>query len=200
MKLHLAHHINQSKSVINKLLEWFFLFGFPRKVHSDGGPQFRSEFVAFCEKFSIVHELSSPYNSQSNGVAEASVKNVKNLMLKSNPADFDENFSIWSTTRGNRLDSPASLFFKCHICTSVPILPSFQPLTITSNRRHNTQVDKLKPFASGTKVQVQNHCTNQWMDIGHFIDIRPVGQSYSIQFTDGSTHIRNHCYIHLYYK
>ena len=69
---------------------------FPRIIRTDGGPQFRSEFHDFCTKFSIIHEVSSPYHPASNGAAEAGVKAVKALMLKSGPSTFEESFH-WPT-------------------------------------------------------------------------------------------------------
>ena len=51
-------------------------------IRTDGGPELRSEFVAFCDDNGISHELSSPYNPQANDLAESGIKNVKNLFLK----------------------------------------------------------------------------------------------------------------------
>ena len=51
-------------------------------MRSDGGPQYRAELDAFCVRNIITHELSSAYNPQSNGLAEAAVKNVKQLLEK----------------------------------------------------------------------------------------------------------------------
>ena len=55
---------------------------FPSILRSDGGPQFRSEFDEYCKKNSIKHELSSPYNPESNGLAESAVKNQKSIILR----------------------------------------------------------------------------------------------------------------------
>ena len=62
------------------LSDWFNLLGWPQVIRSDNGPQFRSEFAEFCEINEIKHETSSPYNLQSNSLAEAAVKNAKTLL------------------------------------------------------------------------------------------------------------------------
>ena len=72
-----------SATVIRVLTELFDTFGWPLSLRTDGGPQFRSEFKAFCVAHDISHELSSPYHPESNGHAESAVKNVKHLMEKS---------------------------------------------------------------------------------------------------------------------
>ena len=49
-------------TVTGQLADWFTEFGWPSAIRTDGGPQFRSEFMQFCEQHGIKHELSSPYN------------------------------------------------------------------------------------------------------------------------------------------
>ena len=71
-----------SLAVIKVLTSWFNTFGWPNVIRSDGGPQFCSEFVQFCDENGIRHELSSPYNPRPNGLAESGAKIVKNLLLK----------------------------------------------------------------------------------------------------------------------
>ena len=53
-------------------------------ISNKDSPQFRSEFTQFCEQYGIKHELSSPYNPESNGLAEAAVKNVKAIITRCN--------------------------------------------------------------------------------------------------------------------
>ena len=72
-----------SSAVCKQLNEWFWSWGKPCIIRSDGGPQFSSaEFHAWCVEHDIKHEVSSPVNPSSNGLAEAGVKQVKHLMLK----------------------------------------------------------------------------------------------------------------------
>ena len=70
-----------TQSVINVLETWFNILGWPSNIRSDGGPQFMGPFKKWCAN-NIKHELASPYNPQGNGLAEAGVKNIKNLLAK----------------------------------------------------------------------------------------------------------------------
>ena len=71
-----------TESVIKQLTHWFQLLDWPETIRSDSGPQYRREFDEFCEENDVKHELSSPYNPQSNGLAEAAEKNAKQLLTK----------------------------------------------------------------------------------------------------------------------
>ena len=70
-----------TETVTGQLSSWFAEYGWPTSIRSDGGLQFRTEFSTFCQNNGIRHELSSPYNPESNGLAEAAVKNIKTLIL-----------------------------------------------------------------------------------------------------------------------
>ena len=65
--------------------------GWPRSIRSDAGLQFCGKFPTFCVGNNIEHHLSGPYNPKSNGLAEATVKNVKYLLQKclANGEDVD---------------------------------------------------------------------------------------------------------------
>ena len=79
-----------TSTILNVLIKWFKLFGYQSVIRSDVGPQFRSEFDNFCASKNITHELASPYNPQSNGLAENAVKQAKHLLIKS--LENNENF------------------------------------------------------------------------------------------------------------
>ena len=76
-----------TRAILKTMTTWFYDFGFPRVIRSDGGPQFRTEFEQYCRSNGITKELSSPYNPQSNGLAESAVKQVKYLMKKVGSTD-----------------------------------------------------------------------------------------------------------------
>ena len=71
-----------TKAIIHHLKQRFNDFGWPKHIRTDGGPQFRSEFKEFCAAHGIKHELSSPYNPESNGLAETAVKSLKGIVLQ----------------------------------------------------------------------------------------------------------------------
>ena len=65
---------------------WFASYGVPEKLLTDGGPPFNgSAFTQFCQEFGVVHVRSSPQHHESNGHAEARVKEAKTLLRKSGP-------------------------------------------------------------------------------------------------------------------
>ena len=100
--------------VTSVLMRWFQDFGFPKSIRTDGGPQFRSGFDLWCKENSIIHELSSPYNPQSNGHAEAGVKVAKHLLQKcdANMRQFYIHLFAWrNTPRQDDGHAPAELFF-----------------------------------------------------------------------------------------
>ena len=69
--------------VIKELKEVFSRFGSPVEIVSDGGPQFSCKaFQDFAKEWGFQHTLSSPTHAQSNGKAEAAIKNVKKLLKK----------------------------------------------------------------------------------------------------------------------
>ena len=110
--------------VIAVLLRWFQDFGFPRGMRTDNGPQFRDRFAAFCREHYIVLDNSSPYHSQSNGLAEAAVKNIKFLLekCKANDEDFRSALLQWrSCPRANGF-SPSEAFFGRRLRGKLPML------------------------------------------------------------------------------
>ncbi len=108
-----------------KLLEtWFLENGYPRCLQTDNGPQFRGQFSALCEQHGVRHVLSSPYNPQSNGLAESAVKSMKYLLQKclASGEDFAPALLQWRNTPRASGVSPASLFFGRRQRTTLPVL------------------------------------------------------------------------------
>ena len=97
-------------TVTGQLLDWFTEFGWPSAIRTDGSPQFRTEFAHFCNQNGIKHELSSPYNPESNGLAEAAVKNVKAIITRCNREKESIKLAIAAWRNMARTDgiSPAS--------------------------------------------------------------------------------------------
>ena len=100
-------------SVTSLLERWFNDFGWPLRIRTDGGPQFRGPFKQFCSQNGIVHELSSPYHPESNGLAEQAVKTVKHLLIKCAQSDesFDAALYAWRTTPRADGFSPYQVLF-----------------------------------------------------------------------------------------
>ena len=113
-----------TRAVTGTLTQWFSLFGLPQRIRSDGGPQFCGPFEDFCKELSISHELASAYNPQSNGLAEAAVKQMKFLIDKcqAGKEDFEMALLQWRNTPRKDGSTPAAIFFHRHQRTSIPTL------------------------------------------------------------------------------
>ena len=53
-----------TKTVTDILDDWFIEHGIPVSIRTDGGPQFRGPFDAWCATNRIRHEMSSAYNHE----------------------------------------------------------------------------------------------------------------------------------------
>ena len=106
-------HSTTTAKIINTVRDWFMDYGWPDVIRSDGGPQFRQEFAEFCKNNSISHELSSPYNPESNGLAESAVKSMKSLVIKCKEDKSDLHYAISAWRNMAREDgiTPSQAFF-----------------------------------------------------------------------------------------
>jgi hypothetical protein len=192
-------------AVTKILLGWFWEFGFPTSIRSDGGPQFRSEFSSFCDNYGIKHELSSAYNPRSNGLAEAGVKNVKHLLLKCKEGgdDFAEGlFAFRNTPRADGF-SPNQLFLGRRLRGGgLPALPSAfgvvdgsEAATASNKRRasvaaSNDTAPGLSVLAIGQAVRVQDS-RGRWTWQGQVEGVRDNHRSYEVSDEDGRLFVRN---------
>ena len=185
-----------SKVVIERLRGWFVQFGFPKALRSDGGPQFRLEFRKFCKDHGILHQVSSPYNSQSNGSAESKVKALKATMKKCHPSLWEETFSSLHHTCNETGDSPASLFFGRYVrSSSLPVLDVTQPQPSPIN----SPPDKLRPISVGKRVRIQDQRSLLWSTVGTIV-ARSGDRSYIIKVDDGSIITRNRRFLRILYS
>ena len=100
-----------AETVVKQLRSWFIEFGWPNSLRTDGGPAYRNEFTRFCTANGIKHELSSPYNPESNGLAEAAVKNMKALVERcySRKENLEEAVAAWRNM--TRADGTSCLLY-----------------------------------------------------------------------------------------
>ena len=161
-------------TLLHVLIKLFQLFGDPSVIRSDGGPQFRSEFDNFCASKNITHELTSPYNPQSNGLAENAVKQAKHLLIKSldNNENFQEALSFYRNVPNQSGYSPAQLLFGRRQKLLIPTLSEHHdPINMkmaTANRdllreraknNYNKHARSQTPLSTGDKVLVQDNIT-----------------------------------------
>lgn len=196
---------SSTSTVINVILKWFYDFGFPDALRSDGGPCFRAEFQEFCAQHYIKHELSSAYNPMSNGLAEAAVKNAKKLLLKCNETskDFDQTLSEFRLTPRADGFSPADLMFGRSLRGLLPAIrktidthaghTARQRTLDISHLRHASQ-PHLSSLQVGDDVIMQEAKSGRWRREGKIVAVRGGSRSFEIQ-SDGKTFIRNRRFI-----
>merc|ERR1712240_620352 len=110
------------KATTEKLIRLFASFGFPRSIRYDGGPHFRGEFKEMLAEYKIPETPSSPYNHESNGLAERHVGVVKLLLKKcmASKQDFRSALSTLNATARHDGYSPSDLFFRRRLRTALP--------------------------------------------------------------------------------
>ena len=102
----------------------FAKLGVPNVIVSDGGPQYTSaEFKDFMKHWQIEHIVSSPRNSQSNGMAEHCVQTMKASLIKTIEEGEDVYLALLTnktTPLNHRLPSPAELLNSRKYKTLIP--------------------------------------------------------------------------------
>ncbi|CAN6723526.1 unnamed protein product [Malus baccata var. baccata] len=79
-----ATRTNDSKVVADFIRSNIFArFGMPRVIISDGGSHFCNRTIdALLRKYSVTHKVSTPYHPQTNGQAEVSNREIKQILEK----------------------------------------------------------------------------------------------------------------------
>ena len=201
-----------TEEAMKAIHEWSFTYGLPHVVRSDGGPAFRKGFSSYLEGMGILHKLSSPYNSQSNGLAERGVRQIKDVLQKKkekvNKQDlkkivFDINNHV---QRGE--GSAAERFFKRAPRSNLPnsVNREIDHRNLISNR-HKKQEKiacakgrKSKDhFVVGDEVVIQHPQTKRW-NIEGVIEEERVAEdentySYIINLKEGGSTLRNRRFL-----
>ncbi|PFX12101.1 Retrovirus-related Pol polyprotein [Stylophora pistillata] len=131
--------------VINLLKSHFSRYRIPRMIVSDGGSQFSSfEFDLFAKAWHIIHLTSSPMHQQANGKAEAAVKSMKKLLIKTHKEGSDPLEALLEHRNTPRQDvglSPAELMFKRKTRSLIPSFnkhSSNDPIEVRRQARKGT--------------------------------------------------------------
>ena len=190
--------------ILQTLDSLFKEYGFPTVIRSDGGPQFRSEFDEYCKKNAIKHELSSPYNPESNGLAESAVKNLKSIILrcKDTGEELKPAIAAWRNMVRADGSSPSQMFFRRIQKQRLPLLnpnaTSFNPDALIQKRdnmhskrcnfdQHSVIIADLVP---GEEVLVQDYLTGLWTESATVLSMREDRHSYWVQDKHGRKFIR----------
>ena len=190
-------------------------YGEIRVLRSDGAQNLvSSEMESYLTSIGTTHEVSSAYNSASNGGTEAHVKRAKTLLAKLNGNWNRFRFAIRAENCNPWTDlgvSPAELFFNRRLrMLNLPTLEANlkpadysvyirtkQALTQMAFKRSNAK--KLSPnlsiLAPGQRVRIQHPKTKRWTLLGHVNDVRPNSRSYHVELDNGTVYLRNRRFL-----
>ena len=200
-----------STSLINALRPNFSRYGYPVTLVSDGAPNLMSdEFDTFLKEHCIMHENSSAYFPQSNGMVERAVQTCKNLIIKANETKSDI-FKALHAYRTSPLacgKSPAQLFFGRRLRGALPMSSSL--LETSSNnffRKFEKERGKykmyfdnrngaktLKPLSVNDRVRVYDTIKKTWSDLAYVIRFDGP-RSYIVKTDNGSVFKRNRVHL-----
>ena len=192
--LHLLRSLD-TRAVTSKLEEWFYDFGRPLKLRSDGGPQFRTQFGEFCSSLGIEWELTSPYNSQANGLAEAAVKSMKRLVRTTEPSKLRLALQEWRNTPRQDGISPSMAFLGRRTRGELPFLPG-QPMVDFPSRPLPLEPvggRALVPLVVGQRVWLQIQPGTTWKE-GVVSEIKGY-RSYLVELSSGRRFWRNRRFL-----
>ena len=197
-----------SAAIIRQMKAWFDLLGWPKVIRSDNGPQFQSEFKEFCKEHGIKHELSSPYNSQSNGLAESAVKNTKFLLAKCKREQEDYQKALLNFRNTPRADgtSPAQLFFGRRQQADLPLTteqlrPMPLPKLSAAEAKKDAEIEKAQQQANkrtreldelkiGERVICKDPVNSRWNEYAKVISPQEGRSSYIVEMENGTRYVR----------
>ncbi|XP_048577670.1 uncharacterized protein K02A2.6-like [Nematostella vectensis] len=204
----------KAPTVIKKLKAHFARHGIPDVVISDNGPQFYcEEFAAFTKSWVFEHRTGRQGHQQSNGKAEASVKQAKKLIRKAKSSREDIYLgllAVRNTPTESMGSSPAQRLLGRRCKTRLPTTRGLlRPQTVSTElikkQTKEQQQRQAKYYDRGARDL-------QPLDEGDVVRMRPFRlgkkewdratvrkrldeRSYEIETDDGTTLRRNHADI-----
>ena len=132
--------VTTADKVIEKLRGVISVFGIPECLVTDNGPPFASvEFSAFCKENCINLMHSPPYHPPSNGLAERSVRTVKEVLSKYE-INVDRLYRSQNLTLQHRVDN-----FLFHFRNTPSTVTKLSPAEIILKVKPRTKLGLLKP-------------------------------------------------------
>ena len=212
--------------IIKCMNSTFSLFGYPKVLLSDNGPQFKSvEFRNYCEQHGIKQQLISPYYPAANGEVENMNRTLKKAIQRAHIEGKDwkkeiEKFLLAyrSTPHSSTGIAPADLLLKHHIRTDIPqILPSSKSLLdskaeqkdASSKRKAKEYTDKKRhakytDFQIGDLVLLKNVMKQNKLSPEYENEIYTITKvherSVQVQDTKGKYRVRNKAHVKKYFQ
>ena len=149
--------------------------------------------------------MSSPYNPQSNGLAENAVKSAKHLLIKcsNEKTDFQQALSFWRNVPRQSLPSPAEMLFGRRQKSCLPTLDNhhqtinMEKATTDKNTQrarmklhYNKRAKETPRLIAGDHVRIQNADTKRWCHEGVIESVRPDNISFYIKLPTGQVVLR----------
>lgn len=206
-----------ASATIRIFCRYFREVGVPLRLRTDGGPQFTShEFRNFLERWGVRHVVSSPHYPQSNGHAEAAVKSIKHLILKTAPSgnidceEFARGLLELRNTPTFTGRSPAQFLYGHPLRSCLPAHPrSFAKEWQTKaedcdtraahrasqvKARYDAHAQPLPRLRVGQQVRVQDPTSKRWDRVGV---VMSVGKSrdYELRLPSGRVYWRNRRFL-----
>ena len=194
---------NMTARVVAEHLKVIFgELGTPDVLVSDNGPCYTGEyFREAMTKCGITHITTSPHHHQANGLAEAYVKIIKNLMAKAKETgdEYQKVISIYRTTPlSDKLPSPFELLHNRKPNLDIPKWERRPAVPIENLRAEdkNPQAAQDNVLPVGTDVMYITPPNKKWYPavvteyLGH--------RSYKIKAADGAIYRRTRLHLKPY--
>ena len=192
-----------SKAVVGAIKTTCSMFGAPKELISDNGPQYSSkEFKQFTNEWGIKHNPSSPVYPKSNGLAERTIQTVKKLIKKCTETGNDISEALLHL-RATPIDastkSPAELMFGRQLVTMLPSRtePSLTDMETRNhlfNRLQEKNGKELPELLQGQPVRVRDPITKTWIP-GTVTQRTAHPRSYIVSTEQGQQLRRNRLHI-----
>lgn len=198
-----------SAEVIAVTKDAFARHGIPKMVISDNGPQYSSkQYRQFAREWEFEHRTSSPRYPRSNGLAESTVKTIKNLIKKcqQSQGDIYKGLLAYRNTPLACGSSPAELLHDHSLQDNLPTLHRQQryhhrPINYErkiAKQQHDKTPNRLPTnFYPNQLVAIQTE-NGDWTLRGRIIrEVEP--RSYEIKLDNGRLLRRNQVHLRKLY-
>ena len=206
-----------ASNTIRMFCRYFREVGVPLRLRTDGGPQFTShDFQEFLQRWGVHHRISSPHYPQSNGHAEAAVKSVKYLILKTAPSgdidceDFSRGLLELRNTPNTSGRSPAQILYGRPLRSCVPahsqsFSKEWQAKSEDCDRRaaartmqatlhYDEHARPLPRLSVGQTVRIQDPTSHRWDKVGVIMGVfKP--RDYEVRLPSGRVFRRNRRFL-----
>ena len=206
-----------SKKIVDAIRDFFMSVGVPTKFWSDNGSQFSAdEFAQFRREWGFAHGTSSPHYPQSNGVAEARIKQMKKLIAGARTSGsfdadkFAKGLLLYRNAPRSGGRSPAQAIFGKPIRDCLPahrrsfapewqkkadVLEKRERRSIALQAEHfNKRANPLPDLEIGTHVLIQHPVSKCWATPGLIVE-KGANRDFLVRTSAGRVFRRNRRFL-----